>query len=380
MIVAQQIYQDGKWTFNSEKNNYNLNNFQLVYVFGSVSILENEIIFKEVRNLYPNADIVTSSTSGEIAGDQILEQSVVVTGIYFEKTATKSVQKNLKNYNSSFELGKELFEELNKEDLAGIFLISDGQLINGSELADGLNNQNNRFVPITGGLAGDYANFNRTVTSLNGIPKEGNVIATGFYGKDLLISHDHYGGWDEFGRERVVTRSDKNVLYEIDGQSALSLYKEYLGTYAKELPLSALMFPLSVNIEDKRGKLVRTILSIDEENNTMTFAGNIPEGSTVRLMKANFEKLINGAYKAAERSTELMNGLKPELSILISCVGRKLVLKQRVAEEIEAAHSALGKETVITGFYSNGELSPIMAGANCELHNQTLTITSFIEL
>jgi hypothetical protein len=194
------------------------------------------------------------------------------------------------------------------------------------------------------------------------------------------MGHEQWGGWDEFGRERTITRSENNVLYEIDGQSALGLYKEYLGVYADKLPASGLLFPLSIRIENKSGKMVRTILGINEHENSMTFAGNMPVGSKVRLMKANFEKLIGGVYTAASASVAPFNNNRPQLCIVISCVGRKLILKQRVVEEVEAVCAQLAPDVPITGFYSNGELCPIESGSPCELLNQTLTISSFCEL
>ena len=69
----------------------------------------------------------------------------------------------------------------------------------------------------------------------------------------------------------------------------------------------------------------------------------------------------------------------PDLALLISCVGRKLILKQRIEEEVDGVREALGATTKLTGFYSYGEISPFTPGAKCELHNQTMTITTFLE-
>jgi hypothetical protein len=378
MVVQQNIYRAGKWqeiSANSEAPN----SYALALVFGDINDVKSPFLHKHIRALYPVADIIVASTSGEILGDRVFENSVVVTGVSFSKTKVRSVQKNLFDYSSSFELGNDLFNALDTADLAGIFIVSDGQIVNGSELVDGLNKANVNNVPITGGLAGDNGVFSRTATGLNEMPGEGNVIGVGFYGKNFAMGHGHWAGWDEFGRERTITRSEKNVLYEIDGQSALGLYKEYLGKHAAALPGSALLFPLSISTEDKNGKLVRTILSINEDENSMTFAGNMPVGSKVRLMKASFDKLIEGVYEATSLLVDQFKNEKPQLSILMSCVGRKLVLKQRVAEEVEAACAEFGPEVAVTGFYSNGEISPIFIGSECELHNQTMTLTSFCE-
>jgi hypothetical protein len=125
---------------------------------------------------------------------------------------------------------------------------------------------------------------------------------------------------------------------------------------------------------------VRTILAVNEEDQSITFAGDIPEGSMVQLMKANTDRLIMGAGKAAGISLNGTPTRKPDLALLISCVGRKLVLKQLVEEEVEGVRDVFGQHTTLAGFYSYGEISPFSADARCELHNQTMTITTFYEI
>ena len=189
------------------------------------------------------------------------------------------------------------------------------------------------------------------------------------------------GGWDSFGVDREVTKSNANILYELDGQPALELYKRYLGAHAANLPASALLFPLNLRLQDSGISLVRTVLSVNEEDGSMVFAGDIPQGEYVRLMKANFDRLVDGATGAAEMSRISLKNSKADLAILISCVGRKLVLKQRVEEELETIREVIGEQVTITGFYSYGEICPSQPfDQRCELHNQTMTITLFKEI
>jgi hypothetical protein len=367
------VWKDYPSELNTEK-------CQLVLAFGSSECIVKQEICDHLKKTYPKADIVFASTAGEIINDSVYDNSVVVTAIELEKTAIKCVKTNINEHGSSFETGNYLIKQLDQDELNCVFIISDGTFINGSELVDGFNHDNPRMVPITGGLAGDAARFEKTFTGLNEIPSQGNVIAIGFYGKNMLIGHGSFGGWDEFGQERIITQSNKNVLYEIDHKNALDLYKQYLGDYVNELPGSALLFPLSIRINGSDKNLVRTILSVNEENKSMTFAGNLPEGSKVRLMKANFDKLVEASSTAATNSFTRIKNHEPGLAILISCVGRKLILQERTDEEVQAAKEVLGNNAAITGFYSYGEISPFNAGIQCELHNQTMTITTFSEV
>jgi hypothetical protein len=212
-----------------------------------------------------------------------------------------------------------------------------------------------------------------------GAPVSGQVAILGLYGDQLTVGYGSQGGWDPFGPERVVTRSKANVLYELDGQPALALYKRYLGDHAKDLPSSALLFPLSLKLEDG-SEVVRTILGVDEATASMTFAGDVLEGQQVRLMMANFDRLVDGAVGAA-RATQPATAAAPAptLALLVSCVGRKLVLSQRAEDELEAVRTTLGRGPELVGFYSYGEISPFSAHARCELHNQTMTITTLSE-
>lgn len=379
MIVEQR-----KW---SQKSGWNVlsdhglkDSAQLVILFGETDLLKDPKNFEEVHKLYPNAHILSGSTAGEIIGTEVLDDSLAVTAVYFEKTTLRFVEESLTSMDQSQSVGEKLADSLEKEGLTHVFVLSDGLNVNGTSLVKGLTDKLPKEVAVTGGLAGDQARFKETVVGLDSKPEANKVVAVGFYGNAIKVGYGSMGGWDPFGPERLVTKSKANVLYQLDGQSALELYKQYLGDQAKDLPASGLLFPLSLHLEGHDTGLVRTILSVNETDGSMTFAGDIPENSRVRLMKANFERLIDGAAGAAGMSHEALGQAVPSLAVLISCVGRKLVLKQRVEEEVEGVQDKLGKETALTGFYSYGEICPVTpTEKQCELHNQTMTITTFSE-
>jgi len=352
----------------------------LVLVFGARAILEDGARFDELKARYPKAQVVLGSTSGEILEDMVYDDTLSITAIDFEKTAIRAVSISIDDAGSSAEAGAKLAGMLGGDGLCHIFLLSDGLNVNGSEIVKGINSTLTNAVSCTGGLAGDAAAFSKTLVGLNEPPQEKKIVAVGFYGDALKVGYGSVGGWDIFGAERLVTRSEGNVLYELDGQSALDLYKRYLGDKAAELPGSALLFPLGLKFTEESDTIVRTVLAVDEEKGSMTFAGDLPEGSYVRLMKANFDRLVDGANLAAEH-TKVRNSVGGDtLAVLISCVGRKLVLGQRIDEEVEAVKDVLGDNATITGFYSYGEISPVVESAKCELHNQTMTITTFTEV
>jgi hypothetical protein len=372
MKVQQHLWREVKgWANTPEANGFNPN---LVLAFGCVDTLANDNIYNEIRKIYADAEIVLASTAGEIHGDEVSDHTVSVSACRFDHTRLRVVNGNVTECPDSFECGKSITEQLKAPDLCHILVLSDGISVNGDDLVRGINSSLPPHVIVTGGLAADAGRFTKTLVGANNNPESNRIVAIGFYGDKLRITHGSHGGWDLFGPVRTVTKATDNVLYELDGENALEIYKRYLGPRASELPGSALLFPLCILGEDN-SRLVRTILSIDDAAGTLRFAGNIPVGAQVQFMMANFDRLIDGAARAAEQSSDM----SPELVIMVSCVGRKIVLDQRIEEEVESVCHYFGPNAAYTGFYSNGEISPQLGSTQCSLHNQTMTITTYHE-
>lgn len=361
---------------------------QLVFVFGASSAWTAPSWLEEARAAFPAARFCGCSTAGEIGGTVVTDDSVVLTAVTFERTQVFGEATNLSGPEESSAAGRRLVEALPRElpgpdggvdPLVHVFVLSDGLHVNGSDLVRGLTEALPPGVTVTGGLAGDGAQFAETRVMWETEAKQRRIAALGFYSRSLKVGFGSLGGWDPFGPERLITRSEGNVLYEFDGQSALSLYKKYLGVHAAGLPATGLLYPLSLRAKSGGTAVVRTILSVNEDDQSMTFAGDVPQGAYARLMKANFDRLIDGAAGAASTGYQAIGAAAPDLALLISCVGRKLVLKQRIEEEVEGVRDVLGPGAVLAGFYSYGEISPFTPGAKCELHNQTMTITTLRE-
>jgi hypothetical protein len=351
----------------------------LVMVFGARPLIQVGEVVRLLRDRFKGAAIVGCSTSGEILDDMVLDDSVIATAVDFADTRLRTATAAIGD-KSSYEVGKELAQQLSDESLRHVFVASDGLKINGSELARGIASGVPAGVSITGGLSGDGANFAETWVIDESAAGPHRAAAIGFYGDRLRVGYGSMGGWEPFGPVREITRAEANVLYELDGRNALDLYKTYLGPHASQLPGSALLFPILVTEANGTAGVVRTILAVDEQSKSMTFAGDIPQGGTAQLMKTNVDDLVDGARVAAEASLKGLGDKKPDLGILVSCVGRKLVMKQRIEEEVEAVRDVFGDDTAIAGFYSYGELCPFTQGETCRLHNQTMTVTAFAEV
>lgn len=351
----------------------------LVFVFGYKKLIDESNLHVFLLQNYSNAIIIGCTTAGEIYDTNVLDDSVVITFIKFKSATVHGCYIKIKEKSDSFSAGEYLSAKLKQENLKHIFVLSEGLNINGSELVKGLNSRLPKKISLSGGLASDGERFEKTYVMFNDVFDTDIVAAVGFYGENIAVKSGCHGGWEPFGPERLVTRAIENVVYEFDSRPALELFKNYLGSYAKDLPAAGLLFPLSVKDKEVGTTAVRTILAVNEATNSLVFAGEIPEHSVVRLMKTNNEKLVAAAKTAIENSIYKNTSEQFEFALIVSCLGRKMVLKQQTEEEIEELKKSLKPDMVLSGFYAYGEIAPVKNTENAELQNQTLSVTLFSE-
>jgi len=354
----------------------------LVLFFGTRQALACGNRYHELKGIFPHAHILGCSTGGQICNDEVNDDEIVAVALRFVDTRLRLAREPAPGPEHSRKCGEAIGKAMLADDLAGIFILSDGLNVNGSELVAGITGVIGERVPVTGGLAGDGALFQETLVGADSAPTSRIVGAVGFYGTAVRIGHGSAGGWDEFGPRRSITRSRGNVLFELDGKPALDLYESYLGEDdVKGLPGTALLFPLRIrNPKRPDHDIVRTILAVDRAARSMTFAGDVPEGWVAQLMRGNFERLAEGAAKAARQAAEqITEQTGDRIAVLVSCIGRRLLMGQHTVEEVEATGFEFGANVPRLGFYSYGEIAPHGVSGVCELHNQTMTITSISE-
>ena len=347
----------------------------LVLVFGSVKRFSEAKLQATLKARYPTAQIIGCSTSGEITATGVFDDSLQITAILWEKTIQRVTHTKMNGMQNSYETAVGLARQLESESLKAVLVYSDGLNVNGSELLEGFKSVLGE-IPVMGGMAGDGFNFSKTVLLFNDTISDGLVIAVGLYGKNLVAATGVGRGWKPYGPPRKVTKSEKNVVLELDGKPALPLYKMYIGEHsAKGLPGSGLNFPFAVIEAGRRDiEKIRTSLAIDNVKNSLTFAGNVDEGETVRFCQATHDRLVEGAGDAAHLIADNTNTNQTGLAICVSCVGRKGVMADQVADEVKLVQQIMGSQTAITGFYSYGEFSPRPDTNDSVLHNQTMTI------
>ena len=357
------------------------NDADLVLYFGSRASLACGGRYQEMRDRFPRAHILGCTSGGQIHNDDVNDEEITGAALRFANTDLRMATEPAPSAADSRACGEAIGRALAADDLAGIFVLSDGLNVNGSELVAGITKVVGKKVPRTGGLAGDGARFEETLVGADCLRATAPAAAIGFYGSAIHIGHGSAGGWDEFGPRRRITRARGNVLYELDGEPALDLYERYLGEEdSKGLPGTALLFPLRVfDAGTPEHDVVRTVLAVDRTERSMTFAGDMPQGWVAQLMRGNFDRLAAGAATAARQACSSLPGNDAQIAILVSCIGRRLLMGQHTLDEVEAVGAEIGASVPRLGFYSYGEISPHAASGVCELHNQTMTVTAISE-
>lgn len=354
---------------------------QLVFVFGSVALISHAGLLESLCLGFPDAELAGCSTAGEISDDGVCDDQLILTAVHFNHPGVRVVHTDLRGMSDSEEAGLRLARQLSEPSLHSAVVFSPGVQVNGSALIEGLIKTLAPGVKLSGGLAGDGAQFKKTYTLSRHAVSSEQIVAIGFTSSQLELRHGSLHGWKPFGPARKVTRCDGNVLHELDGSPALNVYKAYLGPYADGLPESGLLFPFEMLSEMHEATgLIRTILAVDESTGSLTLAGDIAQGCFLRLMHATTNSLVEGANDAAEAAVMNVPPGAQHLALLVSCMGRKLVMGNRVDEEVEAVAGVLGNNVRIAGFYSYGEISPGPEGGSiADLHNQTMTVTHLLE-
>jgi hypothetical protein len=350
----------------------------LVLVFSGLDEEHMAAPVKLIAEAFPRSVLIGCSTAGEVFGATVRDGGVAVMVAQFTRTRLTTACSSIVDEGASAAGGVSLARKLQAPSLVAALVFSDGINVNGSELLQGISSELDPSVIVTGGLAGDADRFRSTWVLADGELRSGVAAAVGLHGDAVVVGHGSGGGWRIFGPQRVVTRSAGNVVFELDGRSALDLYEDYLGELAGGLPATGLRFPLQIKKDADDDPLVRTLLAVNHSDRSLTFAGDVPTGWSAQLMRANFEHLVTGAGTAASQTAASTAVSGDCLGIAISCVGRRLVLKDRVEEELEAVLAGLAPGAQLIGFYSYGEISPVATG-RCELHNQTMTLTTLYE-
>lgn len=369
MRLEQRCWAAGKWeaaggqSMNGEAD--------LVLAFGSAATMRDGKALGRLREEYPAARLLGCATPAGIHGARSHEHQLASTAIDFDHSTVRSARVEVGSAPDGYVAGQRLADALWADDLVHVLLLCDASGATAGDLTRGLAHALPDGVTFTGGISASGLVF------LDDSAAQNAVAAIGFYGKRLKVTCGCGGQWELFGPERHVTRARGNILYELNDRPAFEVYHEDLGRYAGEIAAIGVHFPLSVRTNDPTQGVARAVVGADREHGTLTLAGDATEGGFARVMRASHDGLLRGAGLAADNCCP--GGQPPQLALLVSGMNRRIVLKNRASEEMEAVRDVFGPGTVLTGFYGAGEIAPAEAGERPEFQNQTMAVTGFSE-
>ncbi len=360
---------------------------KILFVFAAREYDRNELL-KGVCSVSGTIPMIGGTTAGELSTKGFSTNSVVVLALNsnsLEFTTGIGVDMGA----DELQCGKSLVADLSKkhtfDDALSLLVFPDGLGGDGCKVIDGINSALTDKLEIVGGCLGDGDEFGRTYQFYDGNVYEDSIPGLLISGKSSFRTGIGVrSGFESIGNKMFCTESDGNIVKKIDGVNALELYKELLGEErSKRLPGIFLEYPFGlidekVAISGEEYFQLRCGLTADENEGSISCAGSIPEGSAITITAGSRSDLINGARLAAEQAKTSLGDVRPKLTMVFSCVGRKLVLGRRVSEEIDVVQKTIGSDVPLIGFYTYGEIGPIDKDRNslCEakFHNETLVI------
>jgi hypothetical protein len=336
-----------------------------------------EVLVKGVQEAIGPQPLIGCTTDGELSSAGFSTGSAVIGGIVSDQVAFEIASVRDIGGNSGKQ-GRTLGARFS-DSVRYLQLFSDGITGDGSALLRGLQSALTAEMPIAGGTSGDGGKFVQSWQFLGDQILSDAAVAIGFCG-DFTLGTGVESGWSPIGLPKKVTRAEGNILYELNGESALEVYERFLGRHARNLPAVGVEYPLGLIAPDQGSDddamLLRATMSVDREAGAIRFAGEIPEGTMVYLTCGDRGSILDATEKAASHAVaELGAATAPAVVFFYSCMARKMLLGLRTREEFERLRSQLTPEVPILGFYSYGEFCRPKRGLPSVLHNETATIS-----
>ena len=351
------------------KYNYELIDSKSLLVQIFSGIIDKEFLI-EISNCIlktlPHANIIGSTTDGEIIENKVTTHKIVISFSIFEKSTIKIAVCETKNIVESYNMGITIATKLKSDNTKVMILFADGLHINADELLNGISKIAPNVI-ISGGLSADNATFTGTYLIYQNKVFYKGVVGISINSDHLIVNNDYSFAWQTIGKSFIVNKSNKNIVYEIDGMTPVELYKKYLGAnVSKLLPGIGIEFPLIIQNEDL--PVARAVLSANDDG-SLVFAGNIKEGSIVKLGVGDSNVIINDSINLAQTMSK-----KPCESIFIySCMARRHFLDLNASSDIKF----FSKIANVSGFFTYGEFYTNDNKVN--LLNESLTILSLSE-
>jgi diguanylate cyclase (GGDEF)-like protein/PAS domain S-box-containing protein len=346
-----------------EKNSISNSKSLLIQIFTAHNVEENiRQILSELVELLPDAIIIGSTTDGEIAHGESSRNGTVISFVEFEKATLKYA---VDISSDSFQRGERLAKKLKTDNSKLFILLSEGLHTNGENFLKGIESIA-PDIKIAGGMAADYANFQKTLVFTKDFILANGAVGVSINSDELEIFNDYNFSWQKIGKKLKITKSEGNIVYEIDGRSAVDTYKHYLGEkVAYKIPSICIEFPLL--IEENNTLMARSVIAASGDG-SLTFSANMPEGSEVYFGYGNPEEILKHTNVIPSK----LKKFEPEIIFVYSCMARLHFVGPMINQELKP----LADIAPMSGFFTYGEF---FSNEHNRFLNQTMTVLAMRE-
>ena len=359
----------------------------VVFVFGSIGYDQHSLV-RAVREITGSAPLTGCSAEGTIDGDNADESnfSVLVTAIssedlHWRNGLTSGLRADPRD--AGKRVAQDLLPHLSAETI-GLFVFPDGVSLSLEHFFAGLEGtlSSERFLPMWGGGAGNNYIFGEPTYQYC----DDEVVSDGV--SYALLSGRARASWAlshsliPIGGERKVTRSQGNVIYEIDGKPATEVLNEYLpeGALADERDWSRYAYSLALTskapsyMKDEE-YIVRGVPQLNLTDGSVTVQTEVTEGTSVWFSSRDKEKITAGLDRMAAQIKEQLGGAQPKLVFQFECStrGKLMFREQEKLQLLKRLRQSVNPDVPWAGFYTEGrELGPV------EKHNDPHLLTSVV--
>ncbi len=320
-------------------------------------------ISTHVCEILPKAHIIGSTTDGEIYNREVTVHETIISISCFDDVKLTS---GFSLEADSFQSAHSLFTTIASDKTRLMIVFCDGIYCNGDDVLSALHKCKKEMI-VAGGLAGDNGLLKKTfVTHNKGVYTEG-LVAVAFESESLQINTHYSFDWIPIGTEMQITLAKANRVYEINHKPARDIYAKYLGdTAAVKLPSIGVEFPLIV--EENGVRIARAVLQVHQDK-SLSFAGNLKEGTKVRFGVGNPELILQNGLKNSQE----IKKYPIEAAYIYSCMARRRFLQEHISTELER----YPLDVTLSGFFTYGEFYSTTESKS--FLNQSVTILMLCE-
>jgi len=352
-------------------------NFNPTLAFAFVS---PQLPITEIHNEFKNHHIALfgETSSGEILFDKSNKSTLVNSGVFVltdinpDFFKAKMFERKGKD---SFSFGEDIGEFINNcYNNPSVIIGGSGLDLDGQQLVEGIKEKTDENIVIFGGLAGDDGKFEQTYVYNEFASVDSGAVVVVFDNEKIELSGVATSGWVGLGMSHIITKSEGNIVYEIDNKPALDTYLEYLNISIDDMPAIGVEYPLLIK-RDNNIDALRAVTGIDTKKRSLIFAGSVPQGSVVSFsISPGFEVIENTKTKIQQFAKQ---NHETDLFLLFSCVARQLSLGPMVDDEIMLVADKW--KVPVAGFFTYGEIGTNV-NSTSDFYNQTFTLVSIKDL